>query len=178
VNNLVRQGEVDRAYRLWREFGKIPDSGAGKGLYDPGFRGLPGSAPFNWSLTAGAEGVAERASGGTLQASYYGRTDLVLAEQLLMLQPGRYRLQFDAEGDAKGEDSKLAWTLTCLGSNAQLVQVPLAGVTFTPRTLGASFSVPASGCRAQWLRLGGGAAEFPSEQAVTIRNLKLAGAGS
>ncbi|HZG09340.1 MAG TPA: hypothetical protein VEZ70_10225 [Allosphingosinicella sp.] len=177
VNKLAREGEVDRAYRLWREFGKLPASDGAMGLYDPGFRGLPGSTPFNWALTSGAEGVAERASGGALQASFYGRTDAVLAEQLLMLRPGRYRLQFDAEGDAKGEDGRLGWTLSCQGSNASLVQLPLSGITYAPRRVGANFTVPA-GCRAQWLRLAGGAAEFPNEQSVTIRNLKLAREGS
>jgi hypothetical protein len=44
--------------------------------------------------------------------------------------------------------------------------------------MGASFTVPAQGCRAQWLRLAGVAAEFPNEQSVTIRNIKLAKDGS
>jgi hypothetical protein len=178
VNNLAQQGQVDRAYRLWREFGKVPATGSAKGLYDPDLRGMPGSAPFNWRLISGAEGVAEKANGGGLQVGYYGRVDAALAEQLLMLAPGRYRFQFQVEGDAKGESSKVAWTLACAGNPAMLAQLPLTGITYAPRTMGVNFVVPAAGCKAQWLRLAGNAAEFPMEQNVTIRNLRLAKDGS
>jgi hypothetical protein len=178
VDKLANQGQVDRAHRLWREFSKVPAMDPGKGLYDPELRGLPGTPPFNWRLVTGAEGVAERASGGGLQIGFYGRSNLLLAEQLLMLKPGAYRFQFQAEGDAKGETSRLAWTLTCQGSKAVPMQLPLAGITYAPRTVGANFTVPASGCGAQWLRLSGSAAEFPAEQNVTIRNLQIAKGGS
>jgi hypothetical protein len=178
VNNLAQQGQVERAYKLWQEFGKVPAAAAGNGLYDPDLKGMPGSAPFNWSLISGAEGVTERASGGGLQVGYYGRVDAKLAEQLLILKPGRYRLEFQAEGDAKGESSKIAWSLTCQGSKASLVQLPLTGISYAPRKIAAGFTVPASGCGAQWLRLAGAAAEFPAEQSVTIRNLRIAKDGS
>jgi hypothetical protein len=178
VNNLAQQGQVERAYKLWQEFGKVPAAEAGKGLYDPDLKGLPGSAPFNWRLVAGAEGVAERASGGGMQVGYYGRVDAELAEQLLMLQPGRYRMQFQAEGDAKGESSKIFWSLSCQGSKASLVQLPLTGITYAPRKIAVAFTVPSSGCSAQWLRLAGAAAEFPAEQSVTIRNFRIAKDGS
>ena len=179
VNNLVAQGEIGRAYRLWREFGNVQGLPANeKGLYDPDVRGQPGSAPFNWRLVAGADGVAEPASGGGLQISFYGRSDVELAEQLLILKPGRYRLQFRAEGDAKGESSRMGWTVSCQGSKAVLAQLPLTNITYAPRLLSATFTVPASGCGAQWLRLAGGAAEFPQEQSATIRGLRIAKEGS
>jgi hypothetical protein len=174
VDSLARQGDVARAYRLWREFGKVNAPADGKGLYDPGFQGMPGLAPFNWALVSNTAGVAERAAGGGLQVSFYGRLDVQLAEQLLMLKPGRYRMQFRAEGDAKGESSKIGWTLSCHGSKATLVQLPLTNITYAPRLLAASFTVPAAGCGAQWLRLSGAAAEFPDEQAATIRDLQIA----
>jgi hypothetical protein len=178
VSRLAQQGQVERAYKLWRELGNVPARTAAGELYDPGLQGLPGFAPFNWRLVSGVGGVAERAPGGGLQIGYYGRVDGELAEQLLMLTPGRYQLQFQAEGDAKGESSKLIWTVACQASNVVLVQLPLTGITYAPRRLTANFTVPAAGCRAQWLRLSGAAAEFPAEQSVTIRNLKMARNGS
>ncbi len=173
VNRLAEGGDIARAYRLWREFGKVSAPAEGKGLYDPGFQGLPGSAPFNWRLVANAEGVAEAAAGGGLQAAFYGRSDVELAAQLLMLKPGRYRIRFRAEGDAKGESSRMTWTLSCHGSKAVLVQLPLVNITYAPRQLAAAFTVPASACQAQWLRLNGAAAEFPAEQTATIRDLQI-----
>jgi hypothetical protein len=178
VHNLAQQGDITRAYRLWREFGKVSAPAEGKGLYDPNFQGLPGTAPFNWGLITNAEGVAERAAGGGLQVSFYGRSDVNLAEQLLMLRPGRYRLQFRAEGDAKGESSKIGWTLSCHDSKASLVQLPLTNITYAPRQLAARFTVPTGGCQAQWLRLNGSAAEFPAEQSATIRDLQIAAEAS
>jgi hypothetical protein len=156
----------------------VPAGVAGKGLYDPDLGGMPGSPPFNWRLVAGAEGVAERASGGGLQVAYYGRVNAELAEQLLMLEPGRYRFEFQAEGDAKGETSKVGWTLTCQGSKSVLMQLPLSGITYAPRKISATFAVPTGGCAGQWLRLAGTAAEFPAENSITMRKLKIAKEGS
>lgn len=173
VRRLIDEGDVGRAYALWRTFTGISGQNLAKGLYDAEFRGLPGSAPFNWSLTTGADGAAERAAGG-LQIIYYGRAPITLAEQLLVLAPGRYRLQLQAEGDASGEGSRLVWTLGCHGSEASLLELPLTDVGASPSAFAAEATVPA-GCRGQWLRLRGLSAEFPTEQSATISKLQLTG---
>jgi hypothetical protein len=173
VRRLVEQGDVTRASELWSTFSGTGGKGPVKGLYDPEFRGLPGFPPFNWQLGGGREGAAER-SQGTLQVVYYGRAPMVLAEQLLVLPPGRYRLQLEAEGDASGEGSRLVWTLGCHGSEATLLELPLTKVGVSPSSFAAEAAVP-GGCRAQWLRLRGVSAEFPTEQTATIRKLQLTG---
>lgn len=173
LSKLVEQGQYDRAYRLWQGFG---GSGAGtsKGLYDGGLAGLPGPEPFNWRFATGSAGVAERRQ-GTLEIVYYGRATTELASQLLILRPGRYRLQFQAEGDARGEGSHLSWTVTCLPGNRPIADIRLAGIESARRGVVGDFIIPAAGCGAQWLRLNGVAGEFPTEQSVTLRDLRLSG---
>jgi hypothetical protein len=174
---LVAQGRVAEAYGLWKRFSGASAPAEGKGLYDPGFKGLPGGPPFGWELAGGGEAAAERAPGGSLQVDYYGRTAVQLARQLTMLKPGAYRLQMRVEGDAKGEGSRLTWNVTCLGSKASLLQLPLVGIDSSPRVLGGSFTVPASGCAAQSVSLDGAPGDVPAEQSATIGALELRPAG-
>lgn len=169
---LVDQGDLQRAHRLWRGFAGLPATNGAKGVHDGDFRGAPGAPPFNWQLTNGPAGVADRVGNPALQVNFYGREDVELASQLLMLRPGRYRLQFRAEGDAAGEGSQLLWSITCTGSKAQLLSLPLRDVNYTPRTFSGEFSVPA-GCAGQWLRLRGAAGEFPKGQDATISQVQI-----
>jgi hypothetical protein len=174
---LAEKGDVARAHRLWRSFAGLGPAGDEKGLYDSQFRGLPGAPPFNWNLVTSNAGVAERIDPPGLQIEYYGRLNAEFASQLLMLPPGRYRLAFRAQGDAKGEGSRLTWSVACVGGRAPLLEIPIAGISYSPRVLAGEFAVPASGCPGQWLRLKGRAGEFTDPQSVTISALQLAKAG-
>ncbi len=89
-----------------------------------------------------------------------------------MLRPGRYRLRFRAEGSAKGDDTRLAWRVTCRSGSPVLLELPLRDITAAPRTIGGDFTVPAS-CGAQWLRLVGIAGEFPGTQSVAIGGVEI-----
>jgi hypothetical protein len=171
LGRLIAAGDVERAYQLWRSATHLAGSETSKGLYDAGFAGAPGAPPFNWELTTDSEGVAERTH-GSLQVDYYGRAERMLARQLLILKPGTYRLQMRAEGAAKGQGTKLVWSVICTDGKAPLVQLPLTEVDSAPRRLSASFTVPA-GCRAQWLRLDGAPGDVAAEQAATLSNLEI-----
>ena len=174
ISGLVDRGQLARAHAIWSRL--LGSAGSRDGLYDPEFRGLPGPPPFNWTLEMSADGFAERSAGG-LNVEYYGRNDARLASQLMLLPPGRYRLAFEAEGRAEGEEGQLAWTVSCHPGGAVLVTVPIVGVEFTPKSFTGEFTIPA-GCAGQWLRLSGESAEFPKPQQVTIRDLRIARAGS
>lgn len=171
LDSMVRRGEVQRAHGMWRSLVGI--QGTPPLLYDSRFEGRPGPPPFNWALSSAGPGVAERAAGGALDVEYYGRASAALASQLLSLAPGRYRLTMRAEGNANGQGSRIEWQVACNGSNASLVAAPLRDITYNPRDVAVEFSVPASGCDGQWLRLQGVAAEFPTNQSVKISELSL-----
>jgi hypothetical protein len=178
LDRMVERGQLDEALRIWsRIVGVEPQARAG-GVYDPGFEGLAGPPPFNWSLELSSDGLVEHAGSGGLLAQYYGRSNAVLASQLILLAPGAYQIGFDAEGEADGEQGRLAWVVECHPGGRRLVEIPITGVDFTGKRLSGSFTVPGAGCPGQWLRLVGTAAEFPEDQQVTISGLRIAQAGA
>jgi hypothetical protein len=176
LDTLVERGEHDRAVRLWRGFAGLPASTDAKGVHDGRFQGLPGAPPFNWAIIEGTAGTAELSPAPALQVDYFGRETADLVRQLMTLRPGRYRLQFRAEGNAKGDDSRVGWRVVCAASNIQLAEVALRDVTASPRTIAGEFNVPAD-CPAQSLRLTGTAGEFPGTQTAAISDLQIVPAG-
>lgn len=169
---LVEAGEERRAFELWRRFA---GGDARELIYDADFRGLPGAPPFNWELTVGDVGAAERGRDGGLEVEYFGRKTGALARQLLMLRPGRYRLSFEVEGSANGQGARIELTVACRGG-ATLATLPFRDVSGGRKRVAVDFAVP-GGCDAQWLTIGGQAAEFPNTQRLTIPRLTLAADG-
>ena len=161
LQNLVRKGEYDRAYGIWRGFAGTPERTAGL-IFNASFRRSNAPLPFNWSYSSTAAGFAEPAD-GRLRVLYYGRDNARLAGQLLLLDPGSYRFGAPASGDA-GSGS-LQWTVTCVPGGQQIMRAAAGG--------GAAFEVPAAGCRAQSLELIGRAQEMPSDVDVRIGPARL-----
>jgi len=173
LERLIGKGDIAHARQLW--LASLGSSGPPAGtVYDNGFRGAPGAAPFNWDLVSNGDGAAERVTPPALQIAYYGRNNSVLARQLLVLSPGAYRLQFRADGSAKGDGTHLQWALACAGAQAPLALLPLKDIAAAPRTLAVTFAVPASGCPGVWLRLEGVAGDVAAEQDVRVTDLQIA----
>jgi len=167
LNSLVAAGQFERARAVWKRFSPTePQAGE---LVDPSFtaRALP---PFGWTLTSGPAGVAEP-EGGRLHILYYGRDDLVLASQLLMMKPGAYRLSMRI-GGASPVAKSLAWTVRCLPSSGGLAAIGLTDAG-KGRVLAATFAVPPSSCAAQMLELAGTTPELAEQVDVTISELRL-----
>ncbi len=178
LDSLVKNGEVVRARQLWAGFAGGAAGAATTGVYDGNFQRLPGPAPFNWQFTSGPAGVAEPTKVSALQVEYYGRADIELASQLLLLPPGRHRLAFSASGDTPERGSSISWRLVCHPKGAELAAIPLTGLSYAPKRLSGDFVVPPGGCSAQWLRLVGTAAEFPTAHSLTISNVQIRPAGA
>ena len=119
-----------------------------RAVYDGEFRGLPGAAPFNWTLAPGAEIMAgAAAASGRLVARASGGTPDPLARQLLLLTPGAYRLSADA---AASGDSAMSWRITCRsGAGLAALAIPRSDEPISAET---SFTVP-EGCDLQNLEL-------------------------
>lgn len=168
VPALVNARQYDEAYRVWARTAHVP--AAGGTVFDAGFAGSDAPPPFNWSLTSSTLGLTERQPGGRLHAIFYGQEDGVLARQLLLLKPGRYRLSMRVSGEPS-RASALSWTLTCADSKAQLVSLALSD----PKKAGSgvTFDVPAN-CAAQALELAASAPEVAQQADVTISDLRLA----
>jgi len=174
LEDLVKRGEIAEAHRIWRRLSGAGAAQVPAAVYDPDFAGLPGAPPFNWHFESGSDGFAEITRGSPgLYAEYHSRSPMQLGGQLLLLPPGRYSLGFTAEGTSEGEEGHLAWTLSCHPGERQIGEVPITGVGYSAKSISGEFSVPAAGCPAQWLRLTGKAAEFPKQEQVTIRSLRI-----
>lgn len=176
VDAFVRAGDYGRARELWQA-----SAGDARGalVVDPDFtRGAP--PPFGWALTQNAEGVAERApaSGGEpahLAVTYYGSAVARLAEQILVLTPGRYRLQFRARVDGSESDVGLQWRVLCRPGDRPLLSADMP-IEPEPRTTSAAFDVPAA-CRAQVLLLAGVPGDLPRTLSAQIYDVRIAPIG-
>lgn len=165
VNKLVEQGQFGSAYAIWRLVAGMPDS---KGtLFNPGFAKSTAPPPFNWKL-ATAGGVVEPTRGNRLQVIYFGRNDAILAEQLLLLAPGRYQLSMDISAPP-GEGGAMAWSLTCVAGKNAIFRLPIE----RKGRLAVGFTVP-PGCTAQRLQLTGTPGDFPQSQDFSIGKFSLA----
>jgi hypothetical protein len=121
--------------------------------------------PLAWQLLASADGAAEAVPGGPLRLVYYGRGDASLAEHLLLLPAGRYRLQAQFAGAVP--PATLEWRVTCLAGARPLAAWPVKA--------GASahlIEIP-PGCSAQRLSLWGRMGDFPRTTATELQRVSL-----
>lgn len=164
LTTLVSNGDYERAYAIWRKLAKVPELRGG--FYNPIFSDRAAPAPFNWQFAQGQGGVAEPSDGG-LQVVYFGRDTVDLAQQVLLLPAGSYRLAMKISGDLAGDDS-LGWKVTCLGTNREIFRLPLRGAGL----VSGQFVIPAD-CRAQRIALAAEAPEVPEAADFLVSGLQL-----
>ena len=164
LTTLVNNGDYERAYAIWRKLAKVPELRGG--FYNPIFSDRAAPAPFNWQFAQGQGGVAEPSDGG-LQVVYFGRDTVDLAQQVLLLPAGSYRLAMTISGDLAGDDS-LGWKVTCLGTNREIFRLPLRGAGL----VSGQFVIPAD-CRAQRIALAAEAPEVPDAADFLVSGLQL-----
>lgn len=124
-----------------------------------GFGDPSAPEPFQWRLDQTAGVIAEivpdelRPSDPALRVEYDGFSPSRIAEQLMFLSAGRYRLTAEARAEAGDPGARLAWTVTCAPGDLRILSAPSAppaAAAWTPRS--SDFTVPQA-CPAQWLRL-------------------------
>ena len=165
LGELIQAGRYDRAQAVWGAVSKRPISRGA--LYDPGFADSVSPPPFNWELMSSAVGLAERQPGGRLHVIFHGQQDGLLARQLLVLPPGRYRLSMAVAGNPD-RGGALNWSIRCSAS-----QSPFSGISLEAlRKQAWSFTVPAN-CGAQWLELSGVSGEIEQPSDFVMSKLKL-----
>jgi hypothetical protein len=168
VQSLIGARQYDEAYRVWTKVAHVAPA-AGQLIFDAGFKGSDAPPPFNWDMTSSTIGLAERQPGGRLHVMFYGQEDGVLATQLLLLKPGRYRLAMRVAGNP-AQARSLSWSVTCVGSKAQLISLGLGDRNRAAQ--GGTFDVPAD-CGGQYLALAGSAPDLPQQVDVTVSRLSL-----
>lgn len=167
LDAMVAQGQYRAAYSVWTKI--AGNSGSGGGLFNPGFRRIDAPPPFNWNFASSDAGVAE-SENGSLRILFYGRDNAALARQVLLLPPGGYRLAAPVT-ISSGTAGALAWSVTCLATKKQILNLALPGGGST--TVTGAFEIPAQGCEAQQIELDGLMEESPQTSDLRIGSLTL-----
>jgi hypothetical protein len=168
LSSLIAAGDYSRAHEVWKRASRLEGT-ADSPVFDAEFKGSDALPPFNWTLTSSTAGLAERRPGGGLHVIFYGQEDGLLASQLLLLKPGRYRLAMRVSGDMARAPA-LHWTISCARTKVPLLDVDLGKAGAAAG--GAEFSVPDS-CVAQSLELAGRTGDVAEQADVTITAFRL-----
>lgn len=165
LGELIAGGRYDRALVIWGKVSKRRPIAAS--IYDAGFVDAEAPPPFNWELMSSAVGLTERQPGGRLHAIFHGQQDGLLARQLLLLSPGRYRLSMAVAGDLE-RGKALNWSLRCSSAQSPFSGISLDGL----RRQAWTFTVPGD-CGAQWLELSGVSGDVAQPSDFIMSGLKL-----
>lgn len=150
-----------------------------------GFNDSAAPSPFQWRLTQKAGVTAEivaddfRQTDPALRLDYNGYATARIAEQLILLSPGSYRLSAAVRAETGDPAARLAWTVTC-GYRTQVIGSfpagPGAGAPDTWSAISGRFEVPAA-CPIQWLRLETRAADRRSPTVVWFDRITISPSG-
>jgi hypothetical protein len=140
--------------------------------FDASFENKAAPPPFGWALK---NGEAEFHRGGGVFASYSGRGRAAMAEQVMLLGPGRYRFSAEASGELGRNGGGLAWSIQCLGKDGPILgSVTMADLSDTTKTYSFDFVTPPRGCQGQVLRLQGVPGEFPLRARTLTQSVAIA----
>lgn len=173
INQLVQVGEYAVARNLWQ---KGNPGGASGPIHSPDFADAKAPPPFNWKLTVDSTGAAERLRTGGLSIAYYDRNPGPLAEQLLTLTPGTYRILSDFQ-TVGGTADNVHLQIKCEGSGAMLGDAAFVSRRPGITRLSLNITVPAFSCPGQVVMVAGVASEARGETQLQIQRIDLAGIG-
>ncbi len=170
---LYSAGQTDALRQVRTALGR---PSAGQTLVDGRFEAESAILPFGWNLAVGAGysvaalsdagppeavGGASRPS-GALRVSHNGQSRDVLARQVTLLGPGRYRLAGRSRWELGKSEMVFAWQMLCPGADRPVGEArfgapssanPAGSQTWSPFSV--EFQVPAEGCSSQTLQLAG-----------------------
>jgi hypothetical protein len=151
-----------------------------------GFDEADHPGPFQWRLYEKAGIAAEIAaddiapSNVALRVDYDGYATGTVAEQMVYLAPGAYRLTAAVRTETGDPAARLAWTLSCATTGGGVKGSVPAGAegasVSTWTNMSGQFEVP-SGCPAQWLRLETRADDRRAPTLVWFDRVRLSPAG-
>jgi hypothetical protein len=158
---LIAHKFYDLAYYTWLQFlppEQLRDAGL---LFDGNFQVAPSGLPFDWKILPGS-GVTvdivprsdKRGANALLVDFLYGRVEYNSVTELVMLTPGTYELKGKYKGELAGPRG-LKWRIVCAGdANTKIGESSaITGLTRDWTDMAVDFTVPATGCRAQYVRL-------------------------
>lgn len=145
-----------RAFAQLKRVNRLPTNG--QFVLDPGFERDRVPYRFGWYLPSGDGPFVERVAAASGKGNRLQFTDSdggggLVAQQVLTLPPGSYRIRFDAAMEMDSLGSRPIWGVNCGDRNgAAVATIPIT----VPRGGGsqaATFTVPAANCTGQLLTL-------------------------
>jgi hypothetical protein len=159
LDRLILVGRFGEAYQDWRAT-ISRDETLTRSPYNGNFEAPLDGLPFNWVFddAGGAEieitEAADRGNSRALRVQFSGaRAYLGHVGQLLMLAPGSYRLKMAVKASSLRTEKGVVWQISCAKSRVVLAETNPVRGTAPWTDLEVKFSVPASDCEAQWLKL-------------------------
>jgi hypothetical protein len=156
LQTLVKAGRSREARSVWLASYPEAERARHQLLFDGGFAGAAAPQPFGWSLRDTEAGRAEIVRSGRtsyLEVNYFGGRTVVVAEQMLTLDPGSYRLSFEAKSEGGITSGELAWSVACVSDGPEIGRIRILGAQPAYRRYQGDVNVPAGGCAAQMVRL-------------------------
>ncbi len=170
LDRLLGQQRWLSAYVAWVQSLSPAQRAHLDNVYNGDFRDPPSGRGFDWRLgyVPGAElRVVPRSDrpGQALEVHFLDQRVPFSGQvsELLALAPGHYRLSGLARLDDLRNERGLQWTVSCAHDERLLGETARLRGSQPWRAFDTDFSVPATGCGAQWLRLGL-AWRIPAEQ--------------
>lgn len=152
LERLIATGAHEEARSAWLAL--LPRGQRPSGpVSDPTFLLKAGLEPFAWRYPAHDQGSVELVPGGGMRAFYLSNAPAQLAEQMLVLRPGRYRLELTGHVLPEVPASKLDWRLRC-SSGAEVAEAALP-LSPTPKDVYVAFEIGGAACPTQRLSLEG-----------------------
>ena len=161
LNFLIARNFHELAYYAWLQF-LPPDQLTKTGLlFNGSFELPPSGLPFDWTISSGSGvtiDIVSRQDRDGQRALFvefgHGRVDFRDVTQLTMLPPGTYRLQVQYRGELLGRRG-LVWRVACTGSRNDVLgeSTMTTGIARDWEDMEFTFTVPETGCRAQYVRL-------------------------
>lgn len=148
IRALVEAREFETASALARSLGLRRDPV--ENLANHSFSKPSRFPPIDWELLESGEiGVNIDSKRGRLQLSSLPFSDGVVARQLILLSPGRYRMSWKVSGLNRAPGSKLRFRLACVDSKLSGGE-SLDSALLTNGTGNKTVDVPVSPCRWFW----------------------------
>jgi hypothetical protein len=178
LRSLISDGRYREARELWLSTYPQKNRADHILVFNGQFQNIQNVEPFGWELydidVGRAAIVSEKDSPPYLEVLYYGGKNAVLADQLLALPPGNYQLNVIASKDQDVSTEGTYWTVFCQPGGAELVKLELGNVASAATAINRRFSVPATGCEGQQLRLIAQAGDAPVASALRVLRIGIA----
>jgi CTP:molybdopterin cytidylyltransferase MocA len=172
LNRLIKDQNFEQAHQAWHET-LSPEQRADKTYPFNGDFGIAvDGLPFNWNLEASPGAhvqIVTSVDGGKKRALYVefsgGRASFANVKQLMMLPSGDYTFRGSVKTKELRTSRGLWWHIFCANNSTRtLAHTELVSGTKPWTDFTVKFEVPATDCRAQWLRL-----ELPARVASESR---------